>query len=70
MRHIVLGIAKFHSYFYYLVYKKGGKTVAKCGDITCGRLSKINRNKLLKLIKIQQRLLLRGLGRDTYACLC
>ena len=20
-----------------LIYKKGGKTVAKCGDITCGR---------------------------------
>ena len=31
MRHIVFRIAKF------LVYKKGGKTVAKCGDITCGR---------------------------------
>ena len=25
MRHIVLRIAKFHSYFIYLVYKKGGK---------------------------------------------
>ena len=31
MRHIVLRIANF------LFYKKGGKTVAKCGDITCGR---------------------------------
>ena len=30
-------IAKFLSYFFYLVYKKGGQTVAKCGDITCGR---------------------------------
>ena len=32
MRHIVFRIAKFH-----LIYKNGGKTVAKCGDITCGR---------------------------------
>ena len=36
MRHIVLRIAKFHSYFFYLVYKKGGKTLAHCVDITCG----------------------------------
>ena len=26
----------FISYFFYLVDKKGRKTVAKCGDITCG----------------------------------
>ena len=27
-------IAKYYFYFFYLVYKKCGKTVAKCGDDT------------------------------------